>query len=235
MDFALASRLSTTVDTVADNSIQFFVILDAPGVHRAIPPGLPANTAGASGGTAAEGTVPGRASATVSTGAPMVEPRGVRPGIYVATPVYGAACYMPYVNRHALASAGLSPRRGAVCSTILRERHGPAARAAQRRGRRLPPPQRPLAHALHRCRSRLRGGGHRADVRPSRRTSCWGPIPPSTSNWGAVVAAARRDPALFAGGGRPALGRLQHQLLRPGRERRFRGRPAQRDPRGRAG
>ncbi len=28
----------------------------------------------------------------------MVEPRAVRPGIYVATPVYGAACYMPYVT-----------------------------------------------------------------------------------------------------------------------------------------
>ncbi len=65
----------------------------------------------------------------------MVEPAPARPGIFVATPVYGAACYMPYVTgllslQKICAEAGIGFDYFYVSGTALLHEHRNVAAAA---------------------------------------------------------------------------------------------------------
>jgi hypothetical protein len=124
----------------------------------------------------------------------MVEPRAVRPGIYVATPVYGAACYMPYVTgilslQRACIAAGIGFNYFYVSGTaLLHEQRNVAAASFLHHS--------DLSHLLFIDADVGFEGEDILRMFAEQKDVILGPYPAKHINWNAVVAAARRNPAL---------------------------------------
>jgi hypothetical protein len=124
----------------------------------------------------------------------MVEPRAARPGIYVATPVYGAACYMPYVTgmlslQRACLAAGIGFDYFYVSGTALLHEQRNVAVAAFRH-------HSDLSHMLFIDADLGFEGGDIVRMFAEQKDVVLGPYPAKHINWNAVVAAARGNPAL---------------------------------------
>lgn len=125
---------------------------------------------------------------------PKIAPANRRPGIYVASPVYGAACYMPYVTgmlslQRACAEAGIGFDYFYVSGTALLHQQRNVA----------------VASFMHHCDlSHLLFidadvGFEGADIVrmfQEGKEMVLGPYPAKHINWPAVVDAARRNPNL---------------------------------------
>ena len=124
----------------------------------------------------------------------MVEPAPVRPGIYVATPVYGAACYMPYVTgllslQSICNEAGIGFGYFYVSGTALLHEQRNVAAAAFRH-------HNDLSHLLFIDADVGFEGADILRMFVEQKDVVLGPYPAKHINWHAVVDAARRRPDL---------------------------------------
>ncbi|MCJ2013111.1 hypothetical protein [Methylobacterium sp. J-076] len=124
----------------------------------------------------------------------MVEPDSVRPGIFVATPAYGAACYMPYVSgllslQKACTEAGIGFDYFYVSGTaLLHEQRNVAAAAFMHHS--------DLSHLLFLDADLGFEGADIVRMFAAQQDVVLGPYPAKHINWQAVVDAARRQPDL---------------------------------------
>lgn len=124
----------------------------------------------------------------------MVEPASARPGIFVATPVYGAACYMPYVTgllslQRICAEAGIDFDYFYVSGTALLHQQRNVATAAFMH-------HSDLSHLLFIDADLGFEGADILRMFVEQRDVVLGPYPAKHINWGAIVEAARRRPDL---------------------------------------
>ncbi|WP_342163537.1 hypothetical protein [Methylobacterium sp. SD21] len=126
----------------------------------------------------------------------MVEPAPARPGIFVATPVYGAACYMPYVTgllslQKICAEAGIGFDYFYVSGTALLHEHRNVAAAAFMH-------HSDLSHLLYVDADIGFDGADILRMFVEQREVVLGPYPAKHINWHGVVETARQNPDLPA-------------------------------------
>lgn len=122
----------------------------------------------------------------------MVEPAPILPGIYVATPVYGAACYMPYVTgllslQKICKEAGIGFDYFYVSGTALLHEHRNVAAAAFMHHSNL-------SHMLFIDADIGFEGPDILRMFVEQKDVVLGPYPSKHINWHAVVETARRRP-----------------------------------------
>lgn len=116
-----------------------------------------------------------------------------RPGIYVATPAYGASCYMPYVTamlslQNACAQAGIGFNHFYVTGTaLLHEQRNVAVAAFRHRS--------DLSHLLFVDADLGFDGRDIVRMVYEKRDVVVGPYPAKHMNWEAIVRVARMNPA----------------------------------------
>ncbi len=121
----------------------------------------------------------------------MVEPAPARPGIFVATPVYGAACYMPYVTgllslQKICAEAGIGFDYFYVSGTALLHEHRNVAAAAFMR-------HSDLSHMLYVDADIGFDGADILRMFVEQREVVLGPYPAKHINWHGIVETARQN------------------------------------------
>ncbi|MFC6791290.1 hypothetical protein ACFQE0_17685 [Methylobacterium komagatae] len=124
----------------------------------------------------------------------MVEPAPARPGLFVATPVYGAACYMPYVTgllslQRACAEAGIAFEYFYVSGTALLHEHRNVAAAAFLN-------HTDLSHMLYIDADIGFEGVDIVRMFAEQRDVVLGPYPAKHINWTAIIESARQRPDL---------------------------------------
>ena len=124
----------------------------------------------------------------------MVEPASARPGIFVATPVYGAACYMPYVTgllslQKICADAGIGFDYFYVSGTALLHEHRNVAAAAFLNHSNL-------SHMLYVDADIGFEGADILRMFVEEKDVVLGPYPAKHINWHGIVETARQRPDL---------------------------------------
>ncbi|GJE40219.1 hypothetical protein [Methylobacterium persicinum] len=124
----------------------------------------------------------------------MVAPASVRPGIYVASPVYGAACFMPYVTgllslQRACLEAGIGFEYFYVSGTALLHEHRNVAASAFMN-------HSDLSHLLFVDADLGFEGEDILRMFHEQKDVVLGPYPAKHINWKAVVETARNRPDL---------------------------------------
>lgn len=124
----------------------------------------------------------------------MVEPAPTRPGLFVATPVYGAACYMPYVTgllslQRACAAAGIGFDYFYVSGTALLHEHRNVAAAAFLN-------HTDLSHMIYIDADIGFEGVDIVRMFAEQRDVVLGPYPAKHINWTAILENARQRPDL---------------------------------------
>lgn len=122
----------------------------------------------------------------------MIDPKDRRPGIFVASPVYGAACYMPYVSgilslQRACLAAGIGFEHFYVSGTaLLHQQRNVLVSAFMHHSS--------LSHLLFVDADVGFEGEDILRMLQSGKEMVLGPYPAKHINWAAVVEAARRMP-----------------------------------------